>query len=263
MRTLFDFDYLRKDLSANANIRSEIERARSFVKLNNTVRAKSILEQLTDKHPESPCAWFARAEIASEDFNRVDLLEKVSTHEQYNKITKYLTNAIKMADANRKLLYSDLLNIYSLRCMESLADSFTAKLGYIVDSFEEVERVSIPKCPENCAMQRWISFSVSNLFDDLITNSQGTFYELPDDLISSVGARFPSVLLVNLHRKLMAEYIYPYSKAKREYNKDREAHNSCYEYSLVISKRYGNSYESSVKIAEEKANREHPLYADW
>lgn len=202
-----DIDFLGKDLTNTPDIQSEVNRAQTFIQLDQWEKAKTIYSNLSDRHPESPCGWFGLARVLSRDFTQTDFLEHNATISQYDKIKQYIQYCEKTADEFRKDEYQNLFSAFSYQCEKHFAEQWRNKFSYVIDATEEVAEVSANNCPQNRSVEQYIIESLGIFLYELIHDKSTDFYNFDYQRIKDISTRFPSVDLILMHHSLIHEFL--------------------------------------------------------
>lgn len=229
-----DFVLLGSDLSGNAEIAVLLQKGEACLKNREWEDALCIFEKLSEEHPYSRCGYFGKARAMSEDFTRVDILNKSSTAEILNEIIVNIKNCKSLCEE-----FSEKYDLLTFDYMSGITTCFSEtyinKVEYVIESFEEVGRVCTESVPEGCSLERYIFASIGELFDELISNPEDTFYELDEDLIEEMSVTVPSLRLAAMHKNVIELFMKHYYSAVQKQNQAEKVNDVWYYDNFVMS----------------------------
>lgn len=217
MNKQFDLDYLGKDLTGNAEIQTAVDRGLAFMKLEKWEKALQVFDDLIDLHPESPCGWFGKARLASQNFTFFGLA-MAEARPIIATAAENLEAAIKVVEAERKDEYIRLQATYSDNLKKNLVNVYVEKFNGFVDSLQKTAELVKYAVPQDCTQQDYVIYTICKAFDEVFNMEEDTIYKIPVEIISEVGNEYPSIIFASLHIVLMNEVMKPYYDAQRKRN---------------------------------------------
>ncbi|MBR3767498.1 MAG: TM2 domain-containing protein [Clostridia bacterium] len=255
MKELFDLDYLGKDLSGNAEIQSAVDRGLAFMKLEKWEKALQVFEELIDLHPESPCGWFGKSRVVSNDYTIFGL----STQDGRMitaQVSENLDAAAKIIDESRKEDYQKFQAVYAEYLKKDLVESYVASFKKVVDTYNAAAGF--------IANRNHRLYMVSDIFNMVLSDNDGevynnSIYGIPEEIISEVGKDYPSLKFAALHEVLLREAMKPYYEAQNKQAHAKRVQEARFEQRKGWNQRQGFGY-SLDRDEVEKLSKECPVY---
>ncbi len=212
MKELFDFDYLGKDLTGNAEIQSAVDRGLAFMKLEKWDKALQVFDNLIDMHPESPCGWFGKARLVTNSYTVYDLTTS-GGRSLVAEAASNLEAAVKVVEEERKEDYLRLQATFSDYMKKYLTECYISSFSSFTDVCESVEKLY-----SNMDMRM---FMICDAFSKASANGEGGFkedsiYAIPPEIIVEAGNDYPSLKFAALHIIIINEAMKPYFEAQRK-----------------------------------------------
>ncbi len=209
MKETFDFDYLGKDLSGNAEIQSAVDRGIAFMKLEKWEKSLQVFDDLIDLHPESPCGWFGKARLVSKEFTLYGL-----ESEEYRTLiaaaAESLDTAIKVVDTARKEDYIRLQATYSDYLKKNLINAYIHKMDGFIDSMYNLAETARKNMPSGVSVQNYVAFVLGNTWEEeIMKNKENTIYDIPEEILDETASEYVSLRLALLHKSVMEKFSFP------------------------------------------------------
>ncbi len=255
MKELFDLDYLGKDLTGNAEIQTAVDRGLAFMKLEKWDKALQVFDDLIDLHPESPCGWFGKARLATNDYTVFGLASPDGRRLTAEASTN-LEAAIKLIDEERKSEYQRLLATYSEYLKKDLVESYVASFGAFVNTCNSIS-VGINNVNSRVYM-------ICNAFSSAAAGEDGDFdentiYAIPPEIITEAGNDYPSIAFAALHILLMNDIMKPYFAAQEKQAHARRVQEARFDQRKRWNQNQGFGYALD-RDEVEKLSKECPVY---
>lgn len=255
MKELFDLDYLGKDMTGNAEIQSAVDRGIAFMKLEKWDKALQVFEELIDMHPESPCGWFGKARLATNDYT-IFTLTTEGGRTLVAQTSECLEAAVKLIDAERKDEYLKLQATYSDRLKKDLVSSYINSFSGFVDACENVEKMF--RNPDHRMFMICESFSKAVAGNDGDFD-ENTIYKIPVEIITETGKDYPSLNFAALHIIIMNEVMKPYFEAQNKQAHAKRVQEARFDQRRRFNQNQGFGY-SLDRDEIEKLSKECPVY---
>lgn len=238
MNKLFDLDYLCKDLTGNAEIQSAVDRGLAFMKLEKWDKALQVFDELIDLHPESPCGWFGKARLATNNYTVYDLTSEGGRTLVAEAATN-LEAAIKLVEDERKDEYLRLQATFSDYMKKYLVDCYVNSFSAFVDVCENVATLFSDM---NHRM-----FMTCDAFSKASANEEGGFredsiYSIPTEIIIETGNDYPSIRFAAVHIIIMNEVMKFYFEAQNKQAHAKRVQEARFEQRKSWNSRQGFGY---------------------
>lgn len=138
----YDYDLLKCDQKATENLRYDVERGYTFLKLDKTDDAKKVFEQISNQYPGYYCGWFGLAAVATKNFIPVDLFANGAL---IREAEGYLETAKKVAPSEIVKMIDAFFDEYKELCAYAFRNSVLSKIKYFYGNIlklkEEFEHI--------------------------------------------------------------------------------------------------------------------------
>ncbi len=257
MKEMFDLDYLSKDLTGNSEIQSAIDRCLAFMKLEKWEKALQIINDLTDMHPESPAAWFARARLTSNDFTVYGLIS-ADERRIVNEASDSINAAVIFADADRKDEYTRLQATFADRMRKQFVDSYVALFESTFSVYRSftlgLSTIEKRLCVL-CDTFKHAAMDSDGEYKD------GTMYGVPSELIAEIGKDYPSVNFAAAHINIINDAAKGYQSAIARQERAQAVQEARFEQRRNWNQRqgFGHSIDSKEREELSKLCPVHPI----
>lgn len=255
----FDLDYLGRDLSGNEEIASMLDRGLAFMKLEKYEKSLEIFDEIIDKYPASPCGWFAKARLASQDFDFCDLTSEESRH-IIAVASDSLETAKKVVEDERKEDYELLTATYSDKMKRALVKDYVDTFDREVNSLIDIAETAKKNVPAGIGTNNFVFAVISEAIRNaMYVDNDNSIYSLPEELVEETGSEYCALSFAAMHVNIFEEFLVPYANAftAQEYDQQRRDARAQMRSNWNIKQGWGSELSSS-DIA--MLDREFPVY---
>lgn len=255
----FDLDDLGRDLTGNSEISSMLERGLAFMRIEKYEKALEVFDELIDKYPSSPCGWFAKARLASQDFEFCDITSEAARN-IVAVASDSLETAKKVVDSERSADYELLTKTYSDKIKRALikdySDTFDREVDQLINIAAEAER-NTPSAVSTANFRlAVISEAIRNA---MYVDNENSIYTLPEEIVEEIGSEYCALSFAAMHICLFEEFLVPYANAfsAQDYDQQRRDARAQMRSNWNVKQGWGSELSRS-DIA--MLDREYPVY---